>query len=435
MASATIALADTVPADGDSVTPGNQTTILLGQRAPGEVVTRDVGLHLACAGTNHAPAGATIDVTFAGATVPLDGAATATAATIGPVPSDWPATGQPCPSPAPALASNEPTVVDLTMPTTPGQGYAFSLIWTRSGATGLSGLTVITFKADVVADTGPTLSLPDPITVQGNTTNGAFVDYTVGAIDKEDDPDPTPDCDHASGSLFGLGTTTVACTVTDSAGMSAGGSFDVTVVDTIAPVLGKMPAAASATTGDQAGIALSYAPPTAADIVDPNPSIDCLPASGSVFPVGTSTVTCTASDASGNARSDTFTITVTYVQPVTWSAAWGEPAGSPDNTLVANAGRTIPVKVEIFANGAQQTSGDATLSVAACGGDGSPLMLTLGLIGGRWMTHLDTSRLAGPGCYVVAAAFDGNPAGSFRLELRGGETGQATNGPKAKPKN
>src|SRR6185503_12292687 len=42
----------------------------------------------------------------------------------------------------------------------------------------------------------------------------------------------------------------------------------------------------------------------------PGVTVVCTPASGSCFPVGTTTVTCTATDASGNTATCSFTVTV-----------------------------------------------------------------------------------------------------------------------------
>src|SRR4051812_36230149 len=47
------------------------------------------------------------------------------------------------------------------------------------------------------------------------------------------------------------------------------------------------------------------------DDADAHPQVDCLPRSGSRFPIGTTTVTCTAKDASGNTARGSFRITVT----------------------------------------------------------------------------------------------------------------------------
>ncbi|WP_298821575.1 HYR domain-containing protein, partial [uncultured Chloroflexus sp.] len=45
-------------------------------------------------------------------------------------------------------------------------------------------------------------------------------------------------------------------------------------------------------------------------------AVTCAPASGSVFPLGETTVSCVASDAAGNRASGSFTVTIT-------------PAGAP----------------------------------------------------------------------------------------------------------
>ena len=50
---------------------------------------------------------------------------------------------------------------------------------------------------------------------------------------------------------------------------------------------------------------------SATDNVDPSPSVSCSPASGSLFPRGTTTVNCTATDSSNNQSHGSFTVTVT----------------------------------------------------------------------------------------------------------------------------
>jgi hypothetical protein len=49
---------------------------------------------------------------------------------------------------------------------------------------------------------------------------------------------------------------------------------------------------------------------TATDDLDPSPSVVCTPPSGSVFPPGTTVVTCTATDASGNQSTCQFPVTL-----------------------------------------------------------------------------------------------------------------------------
>ncbi len=50
-----------------------------------------------------------------------------------------------------------------------------------------------------------------------------------------------------------------------------------------------------------AGAAVTYSA-SASDLLDPSPRVTCLPASGSVIPIATTTVTCTAADAVGTRR-------------------------------------------------------------------------------------------------------------------------------------
>jgi hypothetical protein len=278
----------------------------LGQAGPGENVDWSVGFKLTCAGLTHATPGDTIHLNLSGGTVPLDGAATVVATTIGPVPANWTPANEGCPSPAPTLSSNGPSLVTLRMPTTPGDDYQFTLVWSKTGTTGLTGMSTITFQVDVVPNTPPQLVLPANQSLEATSPAGAVATYTVTATDAEDSTAPTPTCSPASGSTFPLGTTEITCDVTDSGGLSDHGSFYVTVHDTTPPSLVGMPGDVSLTTNDPSGTTLTYVPPTAADVADPSPTVDCVPASGTAIPVGPTTVTCTATDASGNHASDSF---------------------------------------------------------------------------------------------------------------------------------
>ncbi len=274
----------------------------------------------------------------------------------------------------------------------------------------------------VPVDTDPVLTVPAAQTVEGNTTGGWTAAYPgVSATDAEDDPDPTPACSPAAGQVLPLGTTTVSCTATDSAGHVDSDAFDVTVVDTTAPSL-TTDVDHTISTSNPAGAVLTYVPATATDVVDAHPSVGCLPAAGSSVPVGTTTVSCTATDASGNSTMASFDVTVDYVAAHVARATWLEPVGGSD-TFVANRGRSIPVKVKLSVDGTTRTTGLARLTITPCGG-GDPLVQALTFSGGRWNASLDTGRLAGD-CHDVAASIDGLVAGVFRLELRGADASQA----------
>jgi hypothetical protein len=201
----------------------------------------------------------------------------------------------------------------------------------------------------------------------------------------------------------------------------------VAFVDAAAPSLSGVPGDFSVTTNDPDGAIVSYTLPTATDAVDPSPSVACAPASGSVFAPGPTSVTCTATDATGNAASATFVVTVVFVPDapdVGWSVIWGEPVGGSPASLVTNTSRTVPIKVRIFADGVERTAGSASLRLVACGGD-TALIVPLAWSSGRWQGHLDVSGLQ-PGCYVAVATLNGNDAGSFGLDVGGADASKAS---------
>src|SRR5262249_6121720 len=114
-------------------------------------------------------------------------------------------------------------------------------------------------------------------------------------------------CSPASGAFFPKGVTTVTCS-TQSPQSS---SFTVTVNDTQAPGVtcpANVTTIAAAACPSASMTLLSYATPAATDNC-PGATTSCAPPSGSAFPIGTTTVTCTATDTSGNSTSCIFTVT------------------------------------------------------------------------------------------------------------------------------
>ncbi len=81
-------------------------------------------------------------------------------------------------------------------------------------------------------------------------------------------------------------------------------SFTVTVHDTTAPQL-TVPADITAQAGSPAGLLVSFVA-SATDTVTAAPVVTCGPASGTTFPIGVTTVECSALDAAGNSASGMF---------------------------------------------------------------------------------------------------------------------------------
>jgi len=119
----------------------------------------------------------------------------------------------------------------------------------------------------------------------------------------------TVTCTPASGSFFPKGTTSVSCSTT--AGPSCG--FTVTVNDTQAPVFPvTCPAVAVAAQSScpvATSKAVTFATPAATDNCA-GVVVACVPPSGGTFPVGTTSVTCTATDTSNNTAQCSFPVTV-----------------------------------------------------------------------------------------------------------------------------
>jgi hypothetical protein len=113
-----------------------------------------------------------------------------------------------------------------------------------------------------------------------------------------------------SGNLFPAGTTIITYTATDANGNQATANQTVTVVD-------KQPPAISCPTNIKViaqcgsnGSVINYTVPTTNDSCSGAATVVCSPPSGSVFPVGTTTVTCTATDSANNSTSCSFTVVV-----------------------------------------------------------------------------------------------------------------------------
>ncbi|MBE2316482.1 CocE/NonD family hydrolase [Solirubrobacter sp. CPCC 204708] len=170
-----------------------------------------------------------------------------------------------------------------------------------------------------------------------------------------------------------LDTRTSKVTLPIQGGYAAAASAGLTDAETVAPTLGDVPADVLVGTTDASGAAVTYTLPTATDNEDPSPLVTCDPASGSKFQVGTTTVTCVAKDANGNASAPkTFKVVVRHDVPVDVPVGGSVPA-----TLALTLGAAA--RFDPFVPGVEQdytaettatvvsTAGNAALSVSAPG--------------------------------------------------------------------
>jgi hypothetical protein len=219
------------------------------------------------------------------------------------------------------------------------------------------------FTVTVQDTTPPLLNLPNNITKEATGPNGATASWSASASDLVDGS-VAVNCDASSGDTFPLGTTTVHCSASDSHSNSANGSFTVTVQDTTKPSLSLPGDITVNAVNNQAVVTYSA---SANDVVDGSVDVNCSPASGSTFSIGSTTVNCSASDSHGNTATGAFNVNVVY----RWSGFFQPVDNAALN--VAKSGSTIPVKFSLGGNQSLNVLA-ATPSVAKIGcSTGEPL--------------------------------------------------------------
>jgi hypothetical protein len=203
----------------------------------------------------------------------------------------------------------------LTFSLDPAGPFSLGQHTVRLIATDNRGVTNSAIAHVTVADqTPPIITAPASVSATtggpGSTLAGAFVsDAALGAASASDSCSSFQITrgDVPAGNFFPVGVTTIVYTATDDAGNTASDSQTVIVADDTPPVI--TPSADITTDAiSPAGAPVNYVV-TASDNVGVG-SLDCAPATGSVFTIGTTLVQCTAQDAAGNSASASFEVTV-----------------------------------------------------------------------------------------------------------------------------
>ena len=90
--------------------------------------------------------------------------------------------------------------------------------------------------------------------------------------------------------------------------------FEGEAVADITPPVISQPADLTYESSSASGVFVAYAIPSATDDTDPSPYVTCSPPSGT-FAIGTTTVTCTATDSYGNSSHASFNVTIEDTTP------------------------------------------------------------------------------------------------------------------------
>ena len=190
----------------------------------------------------------------------------------------------------------------------PGDAFPIGTTTVSCSATDNNGNTAnASFTVSVVDTTPPVLTLlgANPMTVEGGATftdpGATATDVVAGTLTAQI---------HVTGSVNTavVGTYSLTYAVSDGHGNTTTATRTVNVVDTTKPTL-NLPANITVDATSPAGAVVVYSV-SATDIVSGAVSVNCSKLSGSTFPIGTTAVTCSATDAANNTVNGTFTVLV-----------------------------------------------------------------------------------------------------------------------------
>jgi hypothetical protein len=225
------------------------------------------------------------------------------------------------------FANTEPgicsAVVNFNLPSGGDNCGVFSVqSFPASGSVFAKGTTIVTvvvtdinnntssctFTVNVLDAEPPVAVCPQPVTVDTDPGQCSAIVIFNTNLSTDNCPGVTAAAVPASGSVFTVGVTPVVITATDAAGNSSTCQFTVTVEDNEAPIA-LCPANITVDNdpGD-CGADVSFVIPAPTDNCGATATASIL--SGSFFEVGTEVVVVTATDASGNSGTCSFTVTV-----------------------------------------------------------------------------------------------------------------------------
>ncbi len=208
------------------------------------------------------------------------------------------------------LVDSTPNVANNMPPAGFPQGTT-PVMWS---ATDASGNTATAMQMITIAPMAPgplTLTAPAPVTSEATAPATAV---NLGAAMAAGGTPPYSITNDAPAGGFAVGSLTVTWTVVDGANVTATASQQITITDTTAPTITTPPDMTVDQPPGGGNATVDIGTATATDLADPSPSVSNNgPMNG--YPVGTTSVTWTAMDASGNSAVSLQQITVNAFAP------------------------------------------------------------------------------------------------------------------------
>lgn len=228
---------------------------------------------------------------------------------------------------------------------TPPSGSSFSIgtnTVTCTSANGTNCSFTITVKSNI-----PPVAACRNVTTNANASCQADVPATAVDNGSSDADGSIVNFTLTPPGPYAKGTNAVTLTVTDDHGATATCGANIVVVDTTGPAINCPANIVTNAPHGQTNVAVNYTLPSVTDNCSGTTTTNCTPTSGSLFPLGVTTVTCIATDASGNTNSCSFTVTVNPTPAtLTWSGGgansfWTNAANWVGNIAPANGDSLI----------------------------------------------------------------------------------------------
>lgn len=247
----------------------------------------------------------------------------------------------------PNIAASNSLQVWIPLEVTSSVGtYSITVKATDTGS-GTRTIGPATFTVVARSANAPPLppTLPEAIVVDATSSSGAYVSFDAGGAS----------CDHASGSQFPVGTTTVTCTVVNAYGTTTE-SFSIVVN----PTFGAPP-----TLSIPEIVVAEATWPTGAVVTWNANGATCNYASGSQFPMGNTTVTCSMTNSYGTSTGS-FTIVVTDTTRPSLSLPANITSSNQVVTYTASATDNIDGSIPINCNPVSGTTFPYGTNIVQC---------------------------------------------------------------------
>jgi HYR domain len=237
----------------------------------------------------------------------------------------------------PFAASSSEGLTPTANPTGPFPLGTHTILWSATDAAGNTGTAVQALT--VVDTTPPAVAAPADITVEAT---GPLTPVNLGAAVANDLVDGALATSANITGPFAVGVHTIVWSATDAVGNTGTSVQTVTVTDTTPPVV-TAPVVPDTEATSECSASVTFAAMTT-DLVDPNPSITYSPKNpGDIFPLGSTTVTATATDNMGNSASVSFDVTVVDTTPPDVSVLATEDSLWPPNHKMVDVGFSYEV--------------------------------------------------------------------------------------------